>query len=421
MLYLHNIKLRSEHSYNNTHLHTHTDTHTHIHKQHLPYINNIYTNKSKQTKQNKYKEQTTRKMQNGLQDNEANGKHPASSVSNTTSVVYADKLSVHFDAEYERLKKQSDHMKVGEFSVSIQSFYRENQNVKDMQDVLLQLKQHNTPYQYAHLCYDPTILKLMQLSEQLSEVKTQLKRMLPGVDIGNFFTASFIHVIRDEHGQLVGFYIFRVDRKQKLIDLVHFCLLNSFRKKGICTCFIDNFFVPLSCALEYDIVVDTEDLNLIDIWKKIGFTPYHMSITNKTYLRKFYMNGDGGNKQKGNDAFRNNRVLDAVKYYTIAILRGENDDDRPHLLYSNRAFMYEKLDMPHHALNDALTCIRMCETFGKGYHRAAVAHLALNQVPKAYEAYQTAIKVDPDNTVQYEKYLSKIKFILKRKEKVNNN
>ena len=324
---------------------------------------------------------------------------------------YADKLSVNFVAEYERLKKQSEHLKVGEFSVSMQSFYGENQNVKDMQDVLLQLKQHNTPYQYADLCF-PLTPKMMDLL-QLPEAETRLKKMSAEVDIGNFFTPSFIHVIRDEHGQLVGFYIFRVDRKQKMIDLVHFCLLNPFRKKGICTCFIDNFFVPLSCALKYDIVVDTEDLNLIDIWKKIGFTPYHMSITNKTYLRKFYSNGDGGNKQKGNDAFRNDRILDAVKYYTIAISRGENDDDRPHLLYSNRAYMYEKLGMPHHALYDALTSIRMCETFGKGYHRAAVAHLALGQVLKAYEAYQTAIKVDPDNTVQYEKYLSKMDHLKK--------
>lgn len=110
-------------------------------------------------------------------------------------------------------------------------------------------------------------------------------------------------------------------------------------------------------------------------------------------------------KAKGNDAFRSLKFKKAIELYSLALETGEDDGKGIHILYSNRSNAYYKAKLYDLALTDAKSAIEICPTFAKGYHRLAVANIALNNVDEAKKAYSAAIKIEPDNQA-YKQLLS---------------
>ena len=46
---------------------------------------------------------------------------------------------------------------------------------------------------------------------------------------------------------------------------------------------------------------------------------------------------------------------------------------------------------------DAERAVKLCPSWGSGYHRLAVASIALGQLNDAVNAYETAVSLDPAN------------------------
>ncbi|KAJ1617533.1 hypothetical protein T492DRAFT_1099056 [Pavlovales sp. CCMP2436] len=95
-------------------------------------------------------------------------------------------------------------------------------------------------------------------------------------------------------------------------------------------------------------------------------------------------------KAAGNAHFKGGDFLKAAACYTKAI----KADPANHVLYSNRAQAFLKLNKVTNALKDADKCIELAPAFVKGYHRRALALVALERKPEAYEATLTAVELD---------------------------
>lgn len=92
-------------------------------------------------------------------------------------------------------------------------------------------------------------------------------------------------------------------------------------------------------------------------------------------------------KAAGNEHFKAGEYLKAAASYTKAIkLQPEN-----HVLYSNRAQAFLKLNKVVKALEDADKCISLAPDFVKGYHRKASALHALGEPAKTDEAVEVLL------------------------------
>jgi len=87
-------------------------------------------------------------------------------------------------------------------------------------------------------------------------------------------------------------------------------------------------------------------------------------------------------KAQGNEHFKAGEFLKAAASYTKALkLQPDN-----HVLYSNRAQAFLKLNKVTKALDDAEKCISLAPDFVKGYHRKASALHAMGDAAKSEEA-----------------------------------
>ncbi|KAL6049270.1 Hsp70-Hsp90 organizing protein 3-like [Balamuthia mandrillaris] len=98
-------------------------------------------------------------------------------------------------------------------------------------------------------------------------------------------------------------------------------------------------------------------------------------------------------KDKGNEAFRNGDIPNAIHHYTEAIRRNPTD----HTLYSNRAACYTKLGEYPLGLKDCDKCIELDPTFVKGYTRKGHIQFFMKQYHKCLETYDQGLKLDPEN------------------------
>eukprot|EP00002_Diphylleia_rotans_P014396 TRINITY_DN2805_c0_g1_i1.p1 TRINITY_DN2805_c0_g1~~TRINITY_DN2805_c0_g1_i1.p1 ORF type:complete len:569 (+),score=168.32 TRINITY_DN2805_c0_g1_i1:83-1789(+) len=98
-------------------------------------------------------------------------------------------------------------------------------------------------------------------------------------------------------------------------------------------------------------------------------------------------------KQKGNECFKQGKNPEAVAHYTEAIKRNPKD----HVLYSNRAAAYMKLGEYRLGLQDAEEAIKIEPTFTKALIRKAHCLYFMKEYQKALEAYDTILKIEPDN------------------------
>lgn len=103
-------------------------------------------------------------------------------------------------------------------------------------------------------------------------------------------------------------------------------------------------------------------------------------------------------KEKGNQAFKEQRYPEAVQHYSEALKRGPpSANPEAYKLFSNRAACYTKLGALNEGLKDAEECIRLAPEFAKGYSRKGHLQYFTKEYDKAIETYQEGLKHDPDN------------------------
>ena len=96
-------------------------------------------------------------------------------------------------------------------------------------------------------------------------------------------------------------------------------------------------------------------------------------------------------KQQGNDAFKEGRYQEAVKYYSQAI----ECDQTSAVLYSNRSGALAASGSYEVALADAERCIALEPQWAKGHTRKAASLHGLKRYLAAVQAYDEALKFEP--------------------------
>ena len=99
-------------------------------------------------------------------------------------------------------------------------------------------------------------------------------------------------------------------------------------------------------------------------------------------------------KQQGNTAFSAKEYEKAIDLFTKAIEVSETPN---HVLYSNRSATYASMKNFGEALKDADECIKINQTWSKGYNRKGAAHFGLGDLDEAEAAYQKALELDANN------------------------
>jgi stress-induced-phosphoprotein 1 len=98
-------------------------------------------------------------------------------------------------------------------------------------------------------------------------------------------------------------------------------------------------------------------------------------------------------REKGNELFKASKFADAIKEYTEAIKRNEQD----YKAYSNRAACYTKLMALFEAEKDCNACIAIDPTFVKAYIRKAAIEFAKKDYEKSIEILENAKEIDTED------------------------
>ncbi|KAJ4842779.1 hypothetical protein Tsubulata_024920 [Turnera subulata] len=126
--------------------------------------------------------------------------------------------------------------------------------------------------------------------------------------------------------------------------------------------------------------------------------------------------GNGGEekslKDKGNEFFKAGNYLKAAAIYTQAI---KLDPSNP-TLYSNRAAAFLQLVKLNKALADAETTITLNPEWEKGYFRKGCVLEAMEQYDQALDAFQMALKYNPQST-EVSKKIKRIAQLAKEKKR----
>lgn len=101
-------------------------------------------------------------------------------------------------------------------------------------------------------------------------------------------------------------------------------------------------------------------------------------------------------KAEGNAAFAAKHFDAAIEAFTKAIEASETPN---HVLFSNRSAAYASLRNFDKALEDANECIKINPSWGKGFGRKGAALFGQGDLVAAKDAYETAVKMDPSNTM----------------------
>ncbi|KAI5479814.1 DnaJ family protein [Pseudohyphozyma bogoriensis] len=100
-------------------------------------------------------------------------------------------------------------------------------------------------------------------------------------------------------------------------------------------------------------------------------------------------------KDAGNDAFKNNRLQEAIDKYTEGLeVDPENDSYRSTLL-SNRATAYQKLKEPEKALADCDACLEINPSYFKALRTRARVHLSSEDFEAAMRDFKQAYELAP--------------------------
>lgn len=99
-------------------------------------------------------------------------------------------------------------------------------------------------------------------------------------------------------------------------------------------------------------------------------------------------------KQKGNDALKENKVVEAVTIYSKALGIDPLNALTNAKLYFNRSIAYLKLNKITEAIDDCSTAIKLDETYIKAYLRRAKLYMDSEQYEEAIRDYETVLKKD---------------------------
>ncbi|XP_066246727.1 stress-induced-phosphoprotein 1 [Euwallacea similis] len=98
-------------------------------------------------------------------------------------------------------------------------------------------------------------------------------------------------------------------------------------------------------------------------------------------------------KDKGNAALAENKLEEAVNYYTEAI----SLDSKNAVLYSNRSAAYAKANKYDLSLQDAEKAIELKPEWGKAFSRKGTALVYLGRLDEAISTYEKGLQLDPEN------------------------
>jgi len=98
-------------------------------------------------------------------------------------------------------------------------------------------------------------------------------------------------------------------------------------------------------------------------------------------------------KDKGNDAFKNGNIEEAIKRYSEAIKR----DPKNEIYYSNRAAAYTKVGEYKLAETDCDKCLELNPNFVKAFSRKGTCQYFMKQYHKCLETYDKGLKIEPEN------------------------
>ncbi|CUM46337.1 Tetratricopeptide repeat-containing protein [Debaryomyces fabryi] len=101
-------------------------------------------------------------------------------------------------------------------------------------------------------------------------------------------------------------------------------------------------------------------------------------------------------KAQGNQSFAAKDFTKAIEYFTKAI---EASPTPNHVLYSNRSASYASLKNFKKALEDAEECVKVNDSWAKGYNRVASAQHGLGNLDDAKTSYKKALELDPSNAM----------------------
>jgi small glutamine-rich tetratricopeptide repeat-containing protein alpha len=91
---------------------------------------------------------------------------------------------------------------------------------------------------------------------------------------------------------------------------------------------------------------------------------------------------------------KDEKYSDALVMYNRAITI---DASNP-VFYCNRAAAYSRLGDYQKAVDDCKMSLRFDNNYGKAYGRLGLAYSKLNRYQQALEAYENAVRIEPDNT-----------------------
>eukprot|EP00197_Chlamydomonas_leiostraca_P003280 CAMPEP_0202873790 /NCGR_PEP_ID=MMETSP1391-20130828/24020_1 /ASSEMBLY_ACC=CAM_ASM_000867 /TAXON_ID=1034604 /ORGANISM="Chlamydomonas leiostraca, Strain SAG 11-49" /LENGTH=194 /DNA_ID=CAMNT_0049555077 /DNA_START=1 /DNA_END=582 /DNA_ORIENTATION=- len=98
-------------------------------------------------------------------------------------------------------------------------------------------------------------------------------------------------------------------------------------------------------------------------------------------------------KDKGNKAFSDKKYEQAISHFTTCI----ELDPECEVYWSNRSAAYAALEKWEPALSDARKAVGLKPSWPKAYSRLAVAFFGLKLYSDAKEAYERALKLEPDD------------------------
>lgn len=126
-------------------------------------------------------------------------------------------------------------------------------------------------------------------------------------------------------------------------------------------------------------------LNHIDL-----FEVYRSTFTNVSPERK----QEAENlKNEGNRLMKEEKYHEALNTYSKAI----NQDATNPVFYCNRAAAYSRLGDYQSAADDCRMSLRYDPNYSKAFGRLGLAYSKMNKHEQALEAYQNAIRIEPDN------------------------
>ncbi|XP_011305971.1 small glutamine-rich tetratricopeptide repeat-containing protein 2 [Fopius arisanus] len=98
-------------------------------------------------------------------------------------------------------------------------------------------------------------------------------------------------------------------------------------------------------------------------------------------------------KEQGNDCVKHEKYAEAMFHYTHAIKL----DPKNYSLYSNRSYVFLKMQQFHFSMEDALMTINLNPAWTKGYYRKAEVEFHTFRFSEALTSYGQALNLQPND------------------------